>query len=190
MKTPWRFFRDLTSRKKLPPPDAQFSLPGPASGSGDPEAEIVPTPVVSESAEQASPDVQIAVQTELPQADEHSGQLDDAPQLDHLVSPQSDLPDAAASLLLDAETEEPVPSPARHKPERRARQIPSTNAVESTIAHNDGQSLEIMPQAVGAFVDEVADLNEEIRQLRTALAGKLSLQNAQLRKMLERFDAS
>lgn len=40
------------------------------------------------------------------------------------------------------------------------------------------------------FVDEVALLDEEINQLRRQLAAKLSLQNAQLRRMLERFDAS
>ncbi|WP_457584617.1 hypothetical protein [Ensifer canadensis] len=38
-----------------------------------------------------------------------------------------------------------------------------------------------------AFADEVAALDEDIRQLRRQLAKKLSLQNAQLKKMLERF---
>jgi hypothetical protein len=197
MKTPWRFLRDLTSRKKLPPPEAQFSLPAPASDSGDPKAEVVPPFVVSDGGQQPSPDVHTAVQTELPQADEHSGQLDDAQQLDHLASAPVDLSDAVASPPMDAETEDadPKPSPDRageSAPSRarrkRAERIPSTNVVESAIAHTEGQSLEIRPQAVPEFFDEVVGLDDEIRQLRAALTEKLTLQNAQLRKMLERFD--
>ncbi|NOV21170.1 hypothetical protein E5S70_35070 [Ensifer adhaerens] len=41
-----------------------------------------------------------------------------------------------------------------------------------------------------AFFEEVADLDDEIQQLRTLLAEKLHLQNLHLRKMLERFDRS
>lgn len=41
-----------------------------------------------------------------------------------------------------------------------------------------------------AFFEEVANLDEEIKQLRIQLARKLLLQNDQLKKMLERFDVS
>lgn len=45
------------------------------------------------------------------------------------------------------------------------------------------QSLQVDP-----FFGEAADLDEEIRNLRGQLAEKLQSQNAQLKKMLERFD--
>ncbi|WP_310865730.1 hypothetical protein [Rhizobium hidalgonense] len=42
----------------------------------------------------------------------------------------------------------------------------------------------------GAFFDEVASLDEDIKTLKSELAQKLQLQNAQLKKMLKRFDVS
>jgi hypothetical protein len=38
------------------------------------------------------------------------------------------------------------------------------------------------------FVNEMATLDEDIRQLRRQLAEKLRLQNTQLKKMLGRYD--
>jgi len=45
-----------------------------------------------------------------------------------------------------------------------------------------------MPLAAPIVSNDFQDLDDEIRQLRSQLAKKLRLQNAQLRKMLERFD--
>ncbi|CAN7752470.1 hypothetical protein [Rhizobium sp. LjRoot258] len=44
------------------------------------------------------------------------------------------------------------------------------------------------PSTTSAVSNDLQDLDDEIRQLRSQLAKKLQLQNAQLRKMLERFD--
>lgn len=51
--------------------------------------------------------------------------------------------------------------------------------------------VEILPQTsadVPAVSDDTLSLDEEIRLLREQLASKLQLQNAQLKRMLERFD--
>jgi hypothetical protein len=61
---------------------------------------------------------------------------------------------------------------------------------ETAITTSDGQDAQPVPSRGSEFFDEVAGLDGEIRQLRAALARKLSSQNAQLRKMLERFDVS
>ncbi|PDT28003.1 hypothetical protein CO660_20150 [Rhizobium sp. L9] len=41
-----------------------------------------------------------------------------------------------------------------------------------------------------AFFDDVASLDEDIKKLKRELARKLQLQNAQLKKMLKRFDVN
>lgn len=46
------------------------------------------------------------------------------------------------------------------------------------------------PAVQGGFHGEVTDIDAEVRALRRELAKKLTLQNAQLRKMLERFGVS
>lgn len=48
---------------------------------------------------------------------------------------------------------------------------------------------QLPPEHPPTFSDEVGDLDDEIRWLRIQLALKLGLQNAQLTKMLQRFDA-
>jgi hypothetical protein len=203
MKTPWRFLRDLTSRKKLSSPEAQLSLPDTGSNRGDPESEIVPAPLASDGEEQARPDVQASVLADLPQADEPSDQPVKSPEPTLLAPAPVDSPIAAGSQPTDAKTRtgtapspspdrnsESTPSQARRKTEKRDKRTASSIVVESAFKHKDGQPVEAMPQAVPEFFDEVAGLEDEISQLRVVLAGKLTLQNAQLRKMLERFDVS
>ncbi|MBD9596940.1 hypothetical protein IB270_29340 [Ensifer sp. ENS05] len=53
------------------------------------------------------------------------------------------------------------------------------------IAYGEGNS-DVQARPISA-AEEAAALDTEIRQLRRQLARKLSLQNAQLKKMLERF---
>ncbi|WP_210199521.1 hypothetical protein [Rhizobium sp. R339] len=49
-------------------------------------------------------------------------------------------------------------------------------------------AIQSAPLAAPVVSNNFQDLDDEIRQLRSQLAKKLQLQNAQLRKMLERFD--
>jgi len=53
---------------------------------------------------------------------------------------------------------------------------------------NVSAAIQPTPLAAAAVSKNFQDLDNEIRQLRSQLAKKLQLQNAQLRKMLERFD--
>ena len=58
----------------------------------------------------------------------------------------------------------------------------------ATVAKRDKSAL--ASSSRDAFFDEVASLDEDIKQLRIQLAQKLHLQNVQLKKMLKRFDVS
>jgi hypothetical protein len=207
MKTPWRFLRDLTSRKKLSSPEAQLSLPDTRSNRGDPEAEIGPATPASDDEGQAGVDVQITVPADLLQTEKPFDQSGKPP-VPTLSAPAPapapvDFPITAASPPTEAKTRtgtapspspdrtsESAPSQVRRKTEKRAKRIASTIVFEGAFKHKDGQPAEVTPQAVPEFFDEVAGLDDEIRQLRVVLAAKLTLQNAQLRKMLERFDVS
>lgn len=62
----------------------------------------------------------------------------------------------------------------------RTRSKKSSNAVAAVPRR--------LPPRAPTFSDEVVGLDEEIRLLRDQLARKLQHQNAQLRKMLERFE--
>lgn len=82
--------------------------------------------------------------------------------------------------------------PPRPPPTKRQRRSQKTSASDVAVAdaveYGDGDSS--APQPPMTFVDEMTALDEDIRQLRRRLAEKLLLQNMQLKKMLERFDAS
>lgn len=98
-----------------------------------------------------------------------------------------------------AEADELAEENETRKPPRRTQRIKrpapakpeSTRAVaQSVVDTNEGQSTQTLSTGKSAFLDDVAGLDEEIRQLRNQLAQKLYLQNVQLKKMLERFDVS
>jgi len=81
--------------------------------------------------------------------------------------------------------------PAQPLPAKRRRRSGKTNVknVAVTDAVEYGVESSIVAQPPMTFFDEVAGLDAEIRQLRRQLAEKLLLQNAQLKQMLERYDA-
>lgn len=118
------------------------------------------------------------------------------------VSPESDIADTRVTILEDAGSSSgaeatlgsgneihPRPGSASlKKPQaraKRARAVP--------IAKGEGGAKQDEPQrpsSVNPFFDEVGELDDEIKQLKDTLAGKLRLQNAQLKKLLKRFDAA
>jgi hypothetical protein len=78
------------------------------------------------------------------------------------------------------------PTPLTKKLERAK----TTDAVAQSAADaNRGSAAQVSPSR-DTFFDEVAGLDEDIKQLRIQLARKLHLQNVQLTKMLKRFDIS
>jgi hypothetical protein len=82
--------------------------------------------------------------------------------------------------------------PAQPLPVKRRRRGAKSNvknvAVTDAVEYGGGRSSVAQPPMT--FFDELAGLDAEIRQLRRQLAEKLLLQNAQLKQMLERYDAS
>ena len=87
---------------------------------------------------------------------------------------------ARATEAVDRPRRKPSKQKARGK-KSNARNVAVAAGVEYGAASSDARVPPI------AFADEVAALDEDIRQLRRQLAIKLSLQNAQLKKLLERF---
>ncbi|ASY73806.1 putative 21.7 KDA protein IN SYRB 5'REGION (ORF4) (plasmid) [Sinorhizobium fredii CCBAU 83666] len=75
---------------------------------------------------------------------------------------------------------------ARRKRPKRAR---TQVVARSAVATNEAQSVQPSSSA-DTFFNEVAILDEEIKELRRLLAQKLNLQNVQLKRMLERFNVS
>ena len=111
-------------------------------------------------------------------SEQTGGDVDDAVEGDRSgageVSGQ-DLSDSDISLAHGAHTVEKTvdAGPAR----RRSRPRQAATAVVAKSS-----------PAVSTIFDGMTSLDDEVRELRRQLAGKLSLQNAQLRKMLERFE--
>ena len=100
-----------------------------------------------------------------------------------------------AALYTSQQPEEksPAPTPAEaaetlvnRAPARRKKINPTVERVVSAT-----QTDEVAPAVAAgpkSFMDEIADLDAEVDALRRQLAKKLVEQNAQLRKMLARFD--
>lgn len=81
----------------------------------------------------------------------------------------------AGARLADTELKNTAPT----APAKRNRRVKKVDAVAG------GAQILTAPQSP---TDEMTSLDDEIRQLRVQLAHRLRLQNAQLKKMLERFE--
>jgi len=195
MKTPWRFFIEMASGRKAAP--AQLALPtsevkpeDPASVAerlslrvsvatiGEPdridEAPAIPEPLTTSHEAVAEPSQTLALLPRDENEFSEAGEAEpDRPRMDDIASAPAN----------------EVGASSQPKTSRRAKQSGKPVA-ETAVITGDGQSAHQLPSRGSAYFDDVAGLNDEIRQLRAALARKLSSQNAQLRKMLERFDVS
>ncbi|AJD43711.1 hypothetical protein C9413_07830 [Rhizobium sp. SEMIA 4085] len=88
----------------------------------------------------------------------------------------------AQAVRLESETSKKSPPPRTKRPR-------TDMVAQSTAVANRDKSAQFSSSRE-AFFDEVAGLDEEIKQLRIQFAQKLHLQNIQLKKMLARFDVS
>ena len=79
-------------------------------------------------------------------------------------------------------------SPRPKRPERAKRTRTDMVAQSPAIAHRDQNAQASSSRET--FFEEVAVLDEDIKQLRIQLAQKLHLQNDQLKRMLARFEVS
>ncbi|MBD9649925.1 hypothetical protein IB267_16330 [Ensifer sp. ENS09] len=176
MKSPWKFLVDLASRgraveqpERMPeaaperPTEPPMPMEDPiAASTSDGTAAIVETALVAvETDPVAGETVSLAVEIRDDQA---------------IASVASEPARATEAVV-----------PPRRKLSRRHK--PSKSKAQN-VASADGVAYEVgnsKPRVPIAFADEVTALDEDIRQLRRQLGQKLALQNAQLKKMLERF---
>ncbi|MCJ9724750.1 hypothetical protein MOV66_27385 [Agrobacterium sp. SHOUNA12C] len=79
-------------------------------------------------------------------------------------------------------------APQTKRPARAGRARTEMDAASTATTRQD-QSAQ-SPSPLKTFFDEAVSLDEEIKQLRSQLAQKLHRQNSQLKKLLQRFDAS
>ncbi|MCY1238591.1 hypothetical protein D9M72_513360 [compost metagenome] len=97
--------------------------------------------------------------------------------------------DEPSTLFPDRARADERKDPPKRRPVRlqtRAKRLSAPNIDPGAdVEYGDGNhNLPLPPMT---FSDEVSTLDKEIRQLRRQLAEKLSLQNAQLKKLSERY---
>ncbi|WP_156134107.1 hypothetical protein [Ensifer sp. ZNC0028] len=177
MKSPWKFLLDLASRGRAA---------GAAEEATKPETEYPHAPPANPG---------FAIDPSVP--DEPATALGVAP-IEVASDPGAEAANSAANVPAgdntasaspkSADTSERIDRPKR-KPSRRQIRAKKSNAAEVAVAakveYGAANSDVHVPQS--AFFDEATALDGDIKQLRQDLAEKLSLQNAQLRKLLERF---
>jgi hypothetical protein len=198
MKTsPWKFLVGLTSRRQQG--KAQESSIGddtePKAFASDVEHPSAPPLNSTETSATPDHDENVSGDRTAATSNDPSGD----PEVARAVFPSGDAGGAntstrdaaehsgaeADALLKEGETRKPPRQTQRIKPPKRAKRV-HARAVDT----NEDQSTRSLSSGAPAFLDEVAGLDEEIKQLKNQLAHKLYLQNVQLKKMLERFDVS
>lgn len=181
MASPWKFLARLVSPRRQPKQDDSaieavkpdvLAIAGPTETTVEESRHIVDHLAGEQS---LSIDRSVAVPTEPEQSDEARGDAvgiveDDSDTLEAASS--TALPDVGVIVAKVVETAE------AKRPERRTR----TKKVETAAV-----VLQVSPVAA-SLSDEIVSLDEEIAALRTQLASKLRLQNAQLKRMLARFE--
>lgn len=173
MKSPWKFLLDLTSRGRAVEPRESISEPvsessdAPLAGM-DPPASTQTTDAVTNAADPEPSEVKNNVRT------------GGANAVDFETASHS-------TNLLGGQAPEQADQPARkpHRRQTRDKRSSASVAVNPRVEYGS-PSLRAPKQPI-SLADDVAALDEEIRMLRRQLSEKLVLQNAQLKKMLERF---
>lgn len=198
MRSPWKIIKDLASRRKAKearePTDEIVALPDPRAEESWPEAtpraEFETSPAiqsestVEENEGDGEPDYAGAAAA-LPVQDEQPDTLLAEPlKVGGLQSHQP--PPPAVSAIQTAEGQTSAVVLAGGPKKRRANAARArTNLSEPAVAHGAVDE----PAVAGkTFLDEATELEVEIKNLRSKLSAKLLEQNAQLRRMLDRYD--
>jgi hypothetical protein len=174
MKSPWKFLVQLTSWGR--PAEAR-------EASIERDAE---TTAMESEAEQTS--VLPLDSTEAVGRPDH----DDTPPVDLVATTRDEVRQSSAevhALVRDKATSKKSPRTPQTKRQARVGKTPTDLDAASTVTTRQDQSAQ-SPSPLKTFFDEAVSLDEEIKQLRSQLAQKLLLQNIQLKKLLQRFDAS
>lgn len=186
MKTPWRFLADLTSRRRPAKPEESStgrSAHAEASESDAKSAPAAPSDAAASGAHVSDDRPPAALSKTEPVHDAGAAS-----------EPPVDAEEVQAPALADAQAPhvEPVKTGTRAKPQRKppAKRQGSAKRTQADVVAKSVAAADHapVPPSRDPFFDEVASLDEEIRALRSELAQKLLRQNAQLKKMLERFD--
>lgn len=180
MKSPWKFLVELASRGK--------AAEDPESASDARAAKQLRSPpfVVKQSVVPIGPTNVFEVTSDAA-TNEASG---DAEKTETgAVETKGSEPTPTLPIdTIPAENRAPFPSPPGRRKPRPAKKARDANdrivVAGVAIEYGEGNS-RVQPQML--FHDEVVALDEEVKQLRRRLAEKLLLQNAQLKKMLERY---
>ncbi|MDP9810879.1 hypothetical protein J2W42_003742 [Rhizobium tibeticum] len=202
MKSPWKYLVGFGSRRRQA--EAQESSIGddPVSEAFDSEIEHpsmlpsnsreasgkpehngdVPVDQMATASNEAEGDLDVA-RAVLPSASVEELRISNSDQADH--------PGAEAHAFVQgSETRAQSPRVPRNKRPERPKRTRVRAATQSAVDINEDQSAHSLTFKEPSLFDEVAGLDEEIKQMKRLLAQKLYLQNLQLKKMLERFDVS
>ncbi|WP_085032909.1 hypothetical protein [Ensifer aridi] len=187
MKSPWKFLVELSSRRRpakvqgnsvrhdADPEDLESEAESRSALTSDNPTEASSTP----DQDADGPIDQVSVLSDKPTSDLN---------LTQAISQPIDIQGAKTLGRKSEKNKKPQGKPriARRERPKRAR----TQAVaRSAVTTNEAQTAQ-PSSSRDPFFNEVAILDEEIKELRRRLAQKLYLQNVQLKKMLERFDVS
>lgn len=202
MKSPWKFLARLRSPKR--PTETRESSVEDEADIETGESGVQQTPVLSPNSTEASslPDQDKNSSADLV-ATTTSNEIDSELDVSQPIAPAADGEDVqtpapheidrpgadAHALVPETQTSTKSPRTPRTKRPGRAKKTRTDVVSESTVVANSDQGVQ-PSSSRESFFDDVASLDEEIRQLRSQLAQKLRLQNAQLAKMLARFDRS
>jgi hypothetical protein len=198
MKPPWKYLARLVSRQRSSEiPDEAVAL----ERAGKPvEIELRPTETVLSSS---------------PEADPRGEEKDDSSAVDRVTAPaaidseaDSKKPPLAPSLTDEAKVEatgeqfvsntlhrRPTGEAAAQMPKLRRATLKNAKkgaggAIIVIPVTKTDAPVPVTPRPEDSFFDDAKTLDDDIKQLKHLLAQRLSVQNAQLREMLERFDRS
>jgi hypothetical protein len=197
MKSPWKFITGIFSRRRPDGEPASDALKAPG------------TDLEGEQRKEQAPSLPPANRSELSEHDVRDNRNVTAPATTSEGSSKIAVSQANAS----AETaiEAPAADAAGHREKSDAQEFSQVRRRTGTTSSRAGKSrvgakiirsdavsdVSIIaaepdqtdrPAPSSQIIDEMTRLDVEIGHLRTQLAQKLSLQNAQLKEMLERFD--
>lgn len=190
MKSPWKFLAQLTLRRRsAETPESSLAIDAEARESGARQTSALSSNSTAVSGDHEEHPTVVPTTT----LNETDGDLDLPQALSPVDGVEVHTPalhevsgSGADAHVLEPENQQSKKSP-RAPRTKRAKRTRTDMVSDSTAVAIGDQSAQ---SSSFRFFDEVARLDEEIMQLRSQLAQKLHLQNAQLTKMLERFNGS
>lgn len=200
MKTPWRFVADLVSRKPKADVTGEHRLdttetraleyrPGIEETVEHGEAASPELPVYVGQQEEtetqiSTPDLIPASVVETEQADNASAQTSLSVAIDNTVSTLKAVERKNVAPAAEKDEAFTAAAPEKTKTPKKPRPAVSNEAADSRVE----AAASVPADKPKTIVEEMATLDAEVDVLRRQLSKKLTEQNAQLRRMLARFE--